>query len=43
MMIVRLKHTLGFIFLIAVYAPIRMCELEEKEKSLLLLLTSSPI
>ena len=31
MMLVRLKHTLGFISLIAVYAPTEMSELEEKE------------
>ena len=30
-MLVRLKHTLGFISLIAVYAPTEMYELEEKE------------
>ena len=30
-MLVRLKHTLGFISLIAVYAPTEMSELEEKE------------
>ena len=29
-MLVRLKHTLGFISLIAVYAPTEMSELEEK-------------
>ncbi len=28
---VRLKHTLGFMSLVAVYAPTKMCETEEKE------------
>ena len=28
---VRLKHTLGFMSLVAVYAPTEMCETEEKE------------
>lgn len=28
---VRLKHTLGFMSLVAVYAPTEMCEIEEKE------------
>ena len=28
---VRLKHTMGFMSLIAVYAPTEMCEMEEKE------------
>ena len=29
----RLKHSLGFMFVVAVYAPTEVCETEEKEMS----------